>query len=107
MVCHHGSCIGVCHASAGRGGARAAPVQDRELDASRSAWLRTGAPLRETVERHAGEYKDFMKGPRPSGDSFPRRSRSRAKRALESYGRTPILFPARVSTMSIVIGLSR
>ncbi len=43
-----------------RGGARAAPVQDKELDVSRSAWLRTGAPLRETVERHAGEYKDFM-----------------------------------------------
>ena len=29
------------------------------------------------------------------------------KRALESYGRTPILSPARVSTMSILIGLSR
>ena len=42
------------------GGALSTPVQAKELDFPRSAWLRTTGPLRETVEGHAGEHKAFM-----------------------------------------------
>ena len=42
--------------------ARTAPVQAKELDHPRSAWLKTSPPLREAVERHTREYKAFMNG---------------------------------------------